>query len=238
MSGGKGGGSTTTVQKSDPWSGQVPYLTGGFSAAQGLYNPGGPGGPQYFPGATISPRTYDESQGLNQAGELGLNGTAPGNAASNAITGVLNGSPAMTSHLAAQVMPQIEGQFAGGNRLDSGLASRAVGSGMSDAILQNQLIYANAGMNANNMQLGNAQTAFTAGQQQQQLGQNEINDDIQRYNYGQQLPYSNLNNYMNLVQGNYGGTSSTSQPYFQNTVGQIGSALGGAASLAALIPGL
>lgn len=234
--GGSSGGTTTTTTKADPWSGQQPYLASGFKAASDIYQPGDPfhGGPQYYPGSTIADPTGNQLTGLQRTAEMGFSGTDPGNAASGAITGVLNGSPEMTSHIASQVMPQIEGQFAAGNRLDSGLASRAVGSGMSDAILQNKLAYANAGMNANQMQFGNLETAANAGQQQQQLQQSQINDAIQRYNYGQQLPYSNLNNYSNLIQGNYGGTSSSSQPYFQNTLGGIGSALGGIASIASL----
>ena len=227
-----GGPSGTTTTNTSPWSGQQPFLTTGFNAAQNLYQPGNAnaGGPQYFPGQTLAGPTAAQTGGLQQTANLGLGGSAPGNAASNAITGVLNGSPAMTSSIAAQVMPQIEGQFAGGNRLDSGLASQAVGSGMTNAILQNQLNYANAGMNANQMQLGGAEAAAQAGQGQQQLNQASINDAIQRWNYNQQLPFSNLNNYASLIQGNYGG--ATTSPYFQNTLGQIGAAAGGLGSLA------
>lgn len=35
--GSSGGGSTTTIQKSDPWAGQAPYLSQGFNTAQGLF---------------------------------------------------------------------------------------------------------------------------------------------------------------------------------------------------------
>ena len=43
--GGSQSGSTTTVQKSDPWSGQQPYLTFGFNEAQNLFDSATP---QYF----------------------------------------------------------------------------------------------------------------------------------------------------------------------------------------------
>lgn len=336
MSGGKGGGSTTTVQKSDPWSGQQPYLTSGFNQAANLYGIGqggsgsttmgqtpgmaaanaatgtrggdganlgqqiatgfltggannsaiqdisqamaagtpitdaqwaqagyGPGGaalgstagatpgtatgassqttggnpggsvfgPQYFPGATYAPPTGLQNAGLNQTGFFGLNGTPAGNAAVNADVNGINGSPSFFNNIASQVLPQIQGQFASGNRLDSGLATRAATSGLGDAWMKNQLNYMQQAPTLNGMQMSGAESAATAGQQQQTNNQAGINDQIQRYNYNQQLPYSNLNNYMNLIQGNYGGTSSTSQPYFNNTLGQIGSAAGGVAAL-------
>ncbi len=166
----------------------------------------------------------------------------------------------MANQTAASVLPQINSQFAAGNRMDSGLGARAEGLGLGSAIgnlayqnynqgLQGMLTgaqglssnYSNQAQqqlgtlgqvpNLNQMQLGNAAAGVSAGQQQQQLGQQQINDQIQRYNYGQQLPFSNLNNYMNLIQGNYGGTSNTSQPYFNNILGQLGAGAGGLGAL-------
>jgi len=43
-------------------------------------------------------------------------------------------------------------------------------------------------------------------------------------------PWQHLGNYSNLIQGQYGGTSSTSQPYYTNPLtGALGGAIGGAA---------
>lgn len=68
MGGGKGssGGSTTTVQKADPWEGQQPYLVGGihingvpiagtFYEANKLYQ-NGQLAPEYYPGQTVADR--------------------------------------------------------------------------------------------------------------------------------------------------------------------------------------
>lgn len=55
---------------------------------------------------------------------------------------------------------------------------------------------------------------------------------MNQYNYNQQLPYNNLNNYMNTVNSMSHGSSTTStQPVYNN---QAGSALGGMASGAAM----
>src|SRR5262245_51918573 len=116
MAGGGKGGHAQTESRSTPWVAQQPYLTQGFGSAQNLYGigkPGNPGsyGPQYYPGQTYSPATDAQTQGLQQVANLGLSGTDVGNAASNAVTGVLGGSPEMTQSILAQVLPGIEGQF-------------------------------------------------------------------------------------------------------------------------------
>ena len=57
--GGGGGGTntTSTVEKSDPWAGQQPYLTDVFGEAQARYNQAGP---EFYPGNTISPFNQNE----------------------------------------------------------------------------------------------------------------------------------------------------------------------------------
>jgi hypothetical protein len=223
----------------------------------------------------------------------------------------------MAQNVSAQVLPQIQAQFAGGNRLDSGLATRAASEGLGSAIgnlayqnyqqglqqqqqaaaqlgqlgqqnLQQQLSAANTlgylgqgnlaaqmqagGMLSNigqqnianqqaaagaltNLGFGNIGTQLSgaqglgqnfmgAGNQQlsaigmapqignldyqqaaalqeaggniQTLNQQAIQDAVNRWNYGQQQPYQNLQTYMQGIQGTYGGQGSESQPYFTN----------------------
>lgn len=80
--------------------------------------------------------------------------------------------------------------------------------------------------------------ALSAGQESQNLSQQAINDQVQRYNYGATLPWQNLNQYIGQVTGNYGGTTQLNQPYFSNPlqniasgIGAAGSAIGGISSL-------
>ena len=74
------------------------------------------------------------------------------------------------------------------------------------------------------------------GGQQQQLGQQELNDAVARWQYYQQLPYDKLGQYLNNIGGNYGGTvvgkTSTPTPSMWSQVagagtGLLGSALSG-----------
>lgn len=76
-----------------------------------------------------------------------------------------------------------------------------------------------------------SQTMLAAGKEQQGLQQNIINDSIQRWNYGQTLPYNLLNQYLGQIGGNYGGSSSsaTSNPYYINQgANALSGGLGGA----------
>ena len=78
--------------------------------------------------------------------------------------------------------------------------------------------------------LTGAQAVTSAGQQQQALSQNAINDQLQRWNYQQTSPFNNLNQFLGQVSGNYGGTATQSNPYYMNQgANALGGALGGAA---------
>jgi hypothetical protein len=63
------------------------------------------------------------------------------------------------------------------------------------------------------------------GQAREQMAQALINDQIARFNYAQQLPYNKLAQYQGLIQGNYGGTETTTTPTNNNVGGAL---LGGA----------
>lgn len=66
-----------------------------------------------------------------------------------------------------------------------------------------------------------------AGTTTQGLNQAAINDAMARYNFGQQQPYANLQNYMQNIQGNYGGTQTQTTPYYQNgTANALSTGLG------------
>jgi hypothetical protein len=126
-----------------------------------------------------------------------------------------------------------EGALGIGNNAASGL-SNAYSGGMNNIL---QALGLAPG--AQSMYYTPEQNLFAAGGAQQQLDQLPINSAVQRWNYGQTLPWNNLNQYIGQVTGNYGGTTSLTQPYFSNS-GQ--NALGGAASGAmlagSLLPGV
>jgi hypothetical protein len=60
--GSSGGGSTTTVQKADPWVGLQPALSQLYNSALSNYQSGGP---QYYPGQTLAGSNPEISSALN-----------------------------------------------------------------------------------------------------------------------------------------------------------------------------
>ena len=232
---GFGGGSNTTTQKSDPWSGQQGYLTDVFGQAQNQYNNFTP---QYYGytdgtqtgGSTVAGFNPTETSAINAIGDTGLNGSAALNSANTATTNILNSDPSnnpyfssMNNKIMASVLPGLESQFTQGNSVNNPAMAYAASSGLGDALgsqmygnynqgVANQLNAAGTAQNLYGTQISGQQAALTAGQTQQQQAQNELTNNVNAFNYYQQLPYNKLNQYSNLVQGQYGNTTSTSSP--------------------------
>lgn len=149
-------GQTTTVQKSDPWSGQQPYLSDFFQQAQNFYQGGNTGfnpqnAPQFYQGSnnpgpqsTVAQFTPAQlqAQGLEQ--QQGLSNLGPGSVASAANTanaGILNANPAnnpafqqMSQNVLSQVVPGLESTFNQGNSLNNPGAAFAVSQGATSAL--------------------------------------------------------------------------------------------------------
>lgn len=80
------------------------------------------------------------------------------------------------------------------------------------------------------------------GQQREGYAQQTLEDQINRFNFNQQEPWSRLGNYNSLVQGDYGRTNTTTQPIYGasgggNVFGDVLGGLGGAASIAGALSG-
>jgi hypothetical protein len=247
--GGGGGtapaGNTTTTQTTNPWSGQQPYLTDVFSRAQNLYDNYSP---QYFTGSTVAPLDPLQSQAIDLEAQRGLAGSPVQSAAAQTAQDFLNGNylsagnpyfQNMAGSVLANVVPGLEAQFNQGNSMNNPGVAYAVSQGATDALgnlayqnysdqIGNQLKTLALAPQTAGMDYQNIAAVGDAGAQLQSQAQQQINDAVARFNFQQQLPYEQLNNYANLVQGGYGSTSAITQPYFQNqTANILGGALGG-----------
>lgn len=172
-------------------------------------------------------------------------------------TGALNAAnDAITRSYQTATAPQTASAFEAAGRYGSGAYGNAVSQnqqdlatqlGNTDASMMSNLYQQNMGNMLSGAQ-GLSQNYNTAAQQQLAGSTNAPNvvNSINAaatnlYNMGgnQQAlqqsqinaPWQLLNNYSNLIQGQYGGTSTATQPYYQN---QGAGALGGAASGAAM----
>ena len=62
--------------------------------------------------------------------------------------------------------------------------------------------------------------------------QNQLSDQYNQYMFDQNRPGMNLSNYQNAITGNYGGTTTATQPEYGNsTAANIGSGIGIASGL-------
>jgi hypothetical protein len=249
----KGGGGTvsvpTTAQtvttNTAPWSGQQPYLSFGFQQAQDLYNQGGP---QYFPGQTLASLAPQMTQAIAATTQRALDGSPLVTAAQNTLTGLENGQflsagnpyfQQMFQNVANAVTPAVTQSFEGNGRYGSGAYANALSSALAQQA--GNLAYQNYSQGLNDLLQG-ARLAPTlanqdyvdlgqlasAGSTQQGLDQQQINAAIDRYNYNQNLPYNTLANYMRMIQGNYGSSSTqTTQQSVNPIAGSLGFGSGG-----------
>jgi hypothetical protein len=245
-------GSTTTTSDTAPWIGQQPYLTYGFQQAQNLYNQGGP---QYFPGQTLASVAPQTTQAIADQTQRATDGSPLVSAAQNAVTGLENGQflsagnpyfQQMFQNVSDAVTPAVAGSFEGNGRYGSGAFANALSSSLAQQA--GSLAYQNYNQGLTNLlqgarlapQLANQDYVdigqlANAGSTQQSLQQQQINDAIQRYNYNQNLPYNNLTNYLGLVKGNFGSSSTQTT---QNAVNPLAGALGLGQSGLDLLPTL
>lgn len=238
---GGGAGSGGSTSDSSPWTGQQPFLTDTFSQAQNLQNTYTPqyygysgtagSDPTQTGQSTVAPLNSQETGAINQIGNLGLNGTNTLNSANNAINQYADGSmlsannpyfQSVTNQIQSSLTPGLMSAFTQGSTDNPNIAfaaSQGLGNAVGNAASQNyetqtgnQLNAASQAQNLYNTQLSGANAALTAGQAGQTQAQNELTNNVNAFNYYQQLPYTQLNNYANLVQGQYGQATTTTSP--------------------------
>lgn len=249
-SGGGGGDTTTTVQKADPWEGQQPYLKEGFAEAKRLYNSTGP---SYYPNSTVVPFSPETQTALDWQASRALNGSPIQQSATNQLTSTLNGDylyggPGFNAAVDAatrKALPSINSAFESAGRTNSGLADVAKTQAISDSFAnlygqerENQMRSMLFAPQVANQDYQDIAALSNVGAQKEALAGNYLQDDMSRYDYNQNLPFSKLQNYMNTIQGNYGGTTSTTSPLYRNQgAGILGGAMTGM-SLASQLGGM
>lgn len=158
-----------------------------------------------------------------------------------------------------RITPMVQGAFESAGRFGGGLGQEAETGALADAfaglygqergrqqMAQSQLsglaaIQFNAERQRQLASMGfipqmagmdfqNIGALSNVGQQREQFGAQQMADQVDRWNFAQQAPYNLLNAQAGIVQGmNPGGTTTTTQPYFQNrAAGALGGALAGA----------
>lgn len=239
MGGSSGGGTSTTIQKSDPWAGAQPYLKDIMGQAQTAYN--NSANNQYFPGSTVVPFSPQQQQSMDMIQNRATNGSPLMDAAKTDLQKTVSGgyldptqNPAYQA-MSQNVTNQVNSQFGAAGRTGSGMNQEALARGITqggaDLYNQERQRQMQAQLFAPQMANQDYYDAGMLGQvgaaQQQQAG-NVLTDQMNRYNYNQNLPWQNLNQYSAILNGygGLGGSSSITQPAAQTN--QAASGIGGA----------
>jgi len=249
----------TSTQVSDPWSAQQPYLKQTFSEAQNLYgNPNEYYSGQTYASpseATLlglnrqEQRATDGSEIFNAGKEQNLATIRGDYLNSNPYleSAINNANKGTIRSFNNSVIPQLQSTFANSGRYGSSLQNQS----QMDA--SNELL-GRIGTNAQNIAYGNyndersrqmsavnnapayAQADYNdianmldVGQQREAITQQGIDESMNRFNFEQEEPWQRLERYKALIDGNYGGTT-TSTSRNPNYKSAISSLLGGALS--------
>ncbi len=136
MGGGKGGGgSSKTVQTTEPWKQQKPYLLEMFGDAQKLYQGGGMA-PEYYPGDTVAAQDPWTTQAIGMQADRALAGSSAIKSAQDQLTQTMSGDyltnnpfmnaegnpqlDAMVRRAQNQTLANVAGNFSQAGRYGSG----------------------------------------------------------------------------------------------------------------------
>lgn len=242
-----------TTQTTEPPSYLQPYLRYGAGEAQNLYQTGGP---QYYPGNTVVPFSSQTESALAGTEARARAGSPVSNAAQGYATDVLGGKylnanpylDATFNRAADQVQNRIQSGFAGaGRNIDAGrplaaqemndLASQIYGGAYAQE-RQNQQAMVPFSTQLANQDYVDLNALQGVGGQVEDLAGRLMEDQAARWDFSQNAPQTNLDNFLQrigMVAGGAGNTSNATTPTYRNrTAGALGGALGGAGLASAL----
>ena len=241
----------TVTQSSAPWGPQQEPLKTGIEDALALYKSGGLK-QDYFPGSTLANKSPETLAAWQGTADRAINGSPVNAASSDYLTRVLNGDylnpgnpheAALTQSISNRIAPQVASQFSAGGRYGSPSQGSQFTTEFTDALAP--LLFQNyQGERSNQQQAASLAPTIAnqdyvdlaalkgVGDERTQYGQDQINEAIKKWNFEQQAPAQNIQALMSLVGGNYGGTSTTTQPVQVQSTNPWLTALGGGLGLA------
>lgn len=225
-----GGSSSTTTQRADPWAPAQPFIQQGLQDAGALYNEGGFNITPYD-GSMVA--GYDPMRSMADAAAPGVAAGALGaaNQGMGAVSQFLDPNQQsaqfgqVVQNTIDNIMPQINGSFAGSGMTGSGLhaqnLSKGVSAGVADVLNQNYQQGANRSLTAagmipgmNNAAYGAVDFLNTQGQGRQSYNQDVVNADVMADQQRKTAAMNAIQDYMAMVSGvgsAFGVQSSTSR---------------------------
>ncbi len=187
--------------------------------------------PQYYPGGTVTPLAAETEQALALQVQRALGGSPLLSAAEDETAKTLSGSylsagnpyfSGVVQSIDDALRPQLDARFIGSGRYGSPVQAETTAKALADAVAP--YAFRNYADERANMQraaaaapgLSQADYADIAalgdvGARREAQGQGELADEVNRWNFEQNRDAARLAQYLQMIQGNFGGTTATTQ---------------------------
>ena len=219
--GGRSGQQTVNTQVEPPAYAK-PFLEYGLSEAKQRYETGEP---DFYPFPTTVGFSPESEMALDMVRDRALDPNSLTAQAQGVVQQNLMGTNPLMSMAFQPVIDTIESRFSKYGRLGSGANQSALASGLAPIAYKAQQ---DALRMAPNIQNLDAQQLARVGGAREADAMAQLQSDIERFNFEQNIDDQRLANYLSLVGGGTVG-SNTAQPVFRNRgLSALGGALGGA----------
>ena len=219
--GGRSGQQTVNTQV-EPHAYAKPFLEYGLSEAKQRYETGEP---EFYPFPTTVGFSPESEMALDMVRDRALDPNSLTAQAQGVVQQNLMGTNPLMSMAFQPVIDTIESRFSKYGRLGSGANQSALASGLAPIAYKAQQ---DALRMAPNIQNLDAQQLAKVGGAREADAMAQLQSDIDRFNFEQNIDDQRLANYLSLVGGGTVG-SNTAQPVFRNRgLSALGGALGGA----------
>ena len=219
--GGRSGQQTVNTQVEPPAYAK-PFLEYGLSEAKQRYETGEP---EFYPFPTTVGFSPESEMALDMVRDRALDPNSLTAQAQGVVQQNLMGTNPLMSMAFQPVIDTIESRFSKYGRLGSGANQSALASGLAPIAYKAQQ---DALRMAPNIQNLDAQQLAKVGGAREADAMAQLQSDIDRFNFEQNIDDQRLANYLSLVGGGTVG-SNTAQPVFRNRgLSSLGGALGGA----------
>ncbi len=219
--GGRSGQQTVNTQVNPPAYAQ-PFLEFGLSEAKQRYETGEP---NYYPFPTTVGFSPESEMALDMVRDRALDPNSLTAQAQNVVQQNLMGTNPLMSMAFQPVVDTIESRFSKAGRYGSGANQSALASGLAPIAYKAQQ---DALAMAPNIQNLDAQQLAQVGGAREADAMAQLQSDIDRFNFEQNIDDQRLSNFLSLIGGGTVG-SNTVQPVFRNRgLSALGGALGGA----------
>ena len=219
--GGRSGQQTVNTQVEPPAYAK-PFLEYGLCEAKQRYETGEP---EFYPFPTTVGFSPESEMALDMVRDRALDPNSLTAQAQGVVQQNLMGTNPLMSMAFQPVIDTIESRFSKYGRLGSGANQSALASGLAPIAYKAQQ---DALRMAPNIQNLDAQQLAKVGGAREADAMAQLQSDIDRFNFEQNIDDQRLANYLSLVGGGTVG-SNTAQPVFRNRgLSALGGALGGA----------